>query len=252
MRLLRTDIQGFQSYRQQRSIRFDRHLTILAGRNNVGKTALLRALRLLLEGKPGIAPNFRMDCELELEASEIRQAINLPEQAAYGPARHAFESRDIFTLRLVFVSAFDVGALPPTNNDSGLALGGGGMTFFEAEIPEANLAWSLKRFAGVVPPIPRFTWTDDSFIAGLAQPLWITPIQGMWNLISGTFSRLFYIQPRRIGAQSMGFSVTTDLSPDGSNLTTVIATLYNNYRETIFRELEAFICSAFPKSTALT
>src|SRR2546426_2309492 len=127
MRLLRTDIQGFQSYRQQRSIRFDRHLTILAGRNNVGKTALLRALRLFLEGKPGIAPNFRMDCELELEASEIRQAINLPEHAAYGPARHAFESRDIFTLRLVFVSAFDVGALPPTNNDSGLALGGGGM-----------------------------------------------------------------------------------------------------------------------------
>src|SRR5260370_3735118 len=69
----------------------------------------------------------------------------------------------------------------------------------------------------------------------------------MWNLISETFSRLFYSQPRRIGAQSMGFSVTTDLAPDGSNLTTVIATLYNNYRETTFRELEAFICSAFPE-----
>jgi hypothetical protein len=43
----------------------------------------------------------------------------------------------------------------------------------------------------------------------------------------------------------MQFQVTTALEADGSNLTTVIATLYTNFRATTFRRLEEFICAAF-------
>jgi hypothetical protein len=60
-------------------------------------------------------------------------------------------------------------------------------------------------------------------------------ISYLWGLVQRLFSSSVYIQPRRTGAQPMQFRVTTALEADGSNLTTVIATLYTNFRATTFR-----------------
>src|SRR5690349_7509591 len=66
-------------------------------------------------------------------------------------------------------------------------------------------------------------------------------------LIRNNVLTSYYIQPRRTGAQPVQYNVVYQLEPDGSNLTTVTATLYNNCQRTIFRELETFMRSAFPE-----
>ena len=61
---LRTfEIQGFQSYINPQKIELETHLTVLAGRNNVGKSALLRALYLPVRGSPGETSQKQMKYE---------------------------------------------------------------------------------------------------------------------------------------------------------------------------------------------
>jgi len=60
MALLSLTIQGFQSYRDPQTIEFDSHLTLVAGRNDVGKTALLRVLRIFTQSQEGPHEDFEL------------------------------------------------------------------------------------------------------------------------------------------------------------------------------------------------
>jgi len=53
-------IQGFQSYAEEQTIEIDEHVTLLAGRNNVGKSALLRALQIPVERQEGVAKDLML------------------------------------------------------------------------------------------------------------------------------------------------------------------------------------------------
>jgi AAA15 family ATPase/GTPase len=54
MRLTRFSITGFRSYQTSQVLDIDSNITVLAGRNNVGKTALLHALHLPVQPVPGL------------------------------------------------------------------------------------------------------------------------------------------------------------------------------------------------------
>ena len=60
VRLTAVTLQGFQAYGERVEVDVDPHLTVIAGRNNVGKSALLRALRLGVEPAEGLQPDFSL------------------------------------------------------------------------------------------------------------------------------------------------------------------------------------------------
>lgn len=61
------------------------------------------------------------------------------------------------------------------------------------------------------------------------------------------FRDTFHIQANRHGSEKMQYVATTELAPDGRNLTTVIATLFQNFHDDIFLEIERFMRSVFPE-----
>src|SRR6266700_3336607 len=74
MRLLSAQLADFQSYTKAVSIRFARDITVLAGRNNVGKSAFLRSLRLPVEPQ-NIGPGLSMQWQWTLEPADIDAAF---------------------------------------------------------------------------------------------------------------------------------------------------------------------------------
>src|ERR1700733_1407406 len=71
MRLQRIALQGFQSYGEEQTVEIDQHLTLLAGRNNVGKSALLRALQIPVERQEGVAADFSITYTWSVSAEDI-------------------------------------------------------------------------------------------------------------------------------------------------------------------------------------
>src|SRR5262245_52556075 len=60
MPLSTVEIRGYQSYRESQAIELDPQLTLIAGRNDVGKSALLRVLRLFTEPQVGPHEDFAL------------------------------------------------------------------------------------------------------------------------------------------------------------------------------------------------
>src|SRR5712692_5212391 len=89
MQLLSTTVQGFQSYRDPVTVSFDPRLTVIAGRNNVGKSALLRALRLLVDPSSGCQADFELSyiwCiprETFALAADVTLLDNVPEDLSF-------------------------------------------------------------------------------------------------------------------------------------------------------------------------
>jgi len=222
-------------------------MTILAGRNSVGKTAVLRALRFPLEAIPGATPDFRLEYSWVVESQEIARALALADTPEFAEAKATLAARNESVLRAVFrLFPVDPLTLPETPVDTGFAPQMGAVVLTEAEVMETKLQWSYKRPAGQSPQ-GRLTWKDDRFVAGISPTIWSPPVAGVWRQVTTHASRSLYVHPRRVGAQTMPFMEATDLAPDGGNLTTVVATLYTNYRQTTFKELEDFIRKAFPE-----
>src|ERR1700688_2772156 len=75
MRLANLRVRGFQSYVTEQNVKLDHELTVLAGQNNVGKTALLRSIRQIADPKPGAAADFMVEYEWEMSPNVIRAAF---------------------------------------------------------------------------------------------------------------------------------------------------------------------------------
>jgi len=53
-------VQDFQSYHDPQTVTIDPGLTLIAGRNTVGKSALLRALRIFVDAQQGAGPSLEL------------------------------------------------------------------------------------------------------------------------------------------------------------------------------------------------
>jgi ABC-type transport system involved in cytochrome c biogenesis ATPase subunit len=232
MRLANVRVRGFQSYLSEQNVKLDPELTILAGQNNVGKTALLRSIRQIADPKPGAAPNFMVEYEWEISADDIGAAFVYQGQKVLSDHLPHEGTR----IRARFET--ELPALPGLDIDSGVDARTGPHALIEAEIMGTDLIARPRRHSNGI----RLWWAGPGFGNETET---VVGISHLWTLVQRLFSGSIYIQPRRTGAQPMQFQVTTALEPDGSNLTTVIATLYTNFRASSFRRLEEFICAAF-------
>ena len=81
MRLTRFSVRGFQSYKTLQTLRLEDDVTLLAGRNNVGKSALLRAIRLPTSPEAGAAPDLLLRYSWTVEPDDVKRLK--PEDFSY-------------------------------------------------------------------------------------------------------------------------------------------------------------------------
>ncbi len=65
--------KGSWSYAEEQTVEIDQHLTLLAGRNNVGKSALLRALQIPVERQEGVGTDFGITYTWSVTVEDITQ-----------------------------------------------------------------------------------------------------------------------------------------------------------------------------------
>src|SRR5436309_2616368 len=83
MRLLSVKLNDFQSYRTVQQTTLGPDVTLLAGRNNVGKTALLRALRSPTDVQPGWGQNGLLELTWSLSSAELTPAVPLSSASVF-------------------------------------------------------------------------------------------------------------------------------------------------------------------------
>jgi hypothetical protein len=246
MHLTSFKISDFRSYRTIQELRLGRHITILAGRNNVGKTALLRALRLPVDRQSGTGLGFRAEYMWELTHQELAAALPDLDSAliAVGISQPPMRHTLTVTLADLMGSGAGISFQGPTPwvGNAGMALVSSGIADTAlrlqlSDIPSGQTGAGRSRHVQL--------WWD-----GLDAPQdehWHRLAQSWVTFISDYVANSYYLMPRRIGAQTMPFVPTTKLEPDGSNLTSVVATLYTNHRRKVFEPIESFMRAAFPE-----
>src|SRR5260370_24023779 len=76
MRLDQVLLRGFQSYGEEQVVDIDDHVTLLAGRNNVGKSAFLRALQLPVLRQEGVSDHFQITYRWAISAVDLSSIAN--------------------------------------------------------------------------------------------------------------------------------------------------------------------------------
>lgn len=227
MRLTQISIGGFQSFRETRTITLHPALTLIAGRNDVGKSALLRALRLSKEDQGGWATGgVALGHVWTSSATELSTALDQAHRATgggntgLGDVRAAIE-RVGGEVSVKVDYARD-------NSSEHLGLASLPMERLEIEAIGAEFSSSAGR------------WTRGQFSGtSIAK-------QALEHLVRVQAGRVSYVLPRRplIGVQPISYSGS--LNADASNLTSVVHRLHIEEREGAFSALERFITSAFP------
>lgn len=221
-------MEGFQSYRESRQLDLENDLTLLAGRNDVGKSAILRALRLHVQAERGASESCRVaygwDVSSQLLTELVSQAVGAPGTNMEPDAWEYLQRGG----RRRFTVAF------ATNNwdATGQMMGAGHWRMIEIAVDDAVFATGSQgewRASGAV--------SDPKLAEGLAQAA---------NALG---SRVSFVAPRRPAAGALQLAAEDTLAPDASNLTSVVDFLANNDRHTKFAELESFITAAFPEIT---
>ena len=248
MWLKRVSLRGFRSYTTLQTIDFESDVTILAGRNNVGKSALLTALRAPA-AFPVSTPDFTFDFTWHAQRGELEERL-----------RRQSTGSEVATGLLGVATEFEVVAsLRPTVDASPLTALGfpsqylvqgmlGQIQLTEAGISGTSLKVQPFRDAARSPATCWLWWTEGPLngAQGDAANQAAHSLIGLWELIAQSLS-LYYIQPRMPGAAKTRWSPTLGLSSDGANLTNVVATLYTQSRRVLFPLLETFVCDSFPE-----
>jgi predicted ATPase len=247
MRLTQFSVRGFHSYDTEQSVRFEPDLTILAGRNNVGKTSLLRALRLPQESTPGAAPDKALSYTWQLSADEIRAAVNLDAIESFRSIVSEIEERQGCELHLLLHTPLRPDDSFPLAKDTG---GGGPRTIGEFKIDRLELVGTDIRL-GVFgreetnPHAPTLWWESEQIRGQPSISTSLTQIGALHTLATNLIRAPYYIRPRRTTSR-MAFQPVRAVTADGGNLTNVLMTLFVNDRHTLFQKIETFICEVFP------
>jgi len=220
--LVEISLRGFQSYRAEQRVPIAPNLTLIAGRNNVGKSALMRALLIWLEQQEGLASDFRLSYTWSIARAELGTAVPGLEQIPQWPLLPP-------VVRLV-VSIESNQAGQATGNDlriTKIALGDQ-----VAAIPGDNqqLVWS-----------------------GLPSPSNTAGLAGLGDLAKMSATNVVYVAPRHIDLRpgQHVYSETT-LRPDGQNLANVLRYIREADPRKQWAELMAFMRQAFPDIEDLT
>ena len=215
-------IRDFQSYRGEQAFSFDPTLTLLAGRNDVGKSALMRAIRIRQEPQEGAGLNFMLRCTWEFSADELRQLL-LPRDATSADLERWIQSRPTHTLTATFVRNGGSNPLSPGE-------------IFCKRIELRELDAFAEGDAGT-----QIGWTGGPFSGGAATADLFQNVA--YSILSTGIS---YVSPRRVEQGARQLVPAPVLAADASNLTHVVHYLMTNERPTLAR-LERFLHDAFPQ-----
>lgn len=226
MKLVEFSVTDFQSFGPRQTLRLDDHITFLAGRNDVGKSALLRALAGPVEAPEGIGEKFAVDYLWRIPTVVIRKAImsELDHPAVVSVFEGFPEST---TMSATFSFAHRQGDQARVGHLSSI------------DFPEISLG-RIERRPGV-----KGGWTGGPF----AQTA--NGVEAVTKVVNGTMSAVRYMGPRRVDATRRSFHPGRPLDPDARNLADVLVDLVNGQPD-VADELWDFVRAAFPQINRVT
>lgn len=221
MRLQQIGLRGFQSYRSTQVLVLDPNLTFLAGLNDVGKSALLRALRFLVERQEGISGDFFITFSWNGPVEHLIDHLKEGERHGHGVLINTLAERKDQTLVAQFVSS------------------GNGLWCSKLELPDAGMAVENIR---------------QHIQAGWSRGPFANNTLGVGSMVEYAEKlarRVKFITPRRVQLGERALVTQTEIAADGSNLTDVLLYMRNNQIEQ-FEELQRCISDAFPSVRGIT
>jgi predicted ATPase len=218
MRLQQIALQGFQSYAEEQTIDIDEHVTLLAGRNNVGKSALLRALQIPVDRQEGVGTDFSITYTWSVSAEDIAQhAAGSTEMAEW-----MLRGGDPQPLIVTYITAADEGTVKQ-----------GDLHVGKVSVPALSETASRGIGGG---------WDREELKTNMHEGALNTFIA-----LSDTASRrVLYIAPRRVDQGSRHLYQSTDLQSDARNLTDVLLNVILNHPYDTFTEVQGIMQTAFP------
>ena len=231
MRLVEASLAGFQSYGDSQRLVLEPDVTLLAGRNNVGKSAFLRALQIFREQQEGVHPEFELLMRWQVERMELLRALAAVTHIS--GVTEAIQSRDTHTLwiRCVPARAILTGQTVTLTGDD----------LHVSDIALPSLDWHARGDPGLT-----MGWTSGA-LAGS------TGTDELKRFVMGWLSQaVYYAGPRRIEPGRRTVRQEQALAPDARNLTDVVAYLHSHEPRRTFPELEGFIREAFPEVQTFT
>jgi AAA domain, putative AbiEii toxin, Type IV TA system/AAA domain len=213
VRLQKVALQGFQSYVEEQVIDIDDHVTLLAGRNNVGKSAFLRALQIPVTRQEGATERFRMTYTWLIDTVDLSTVGSV-------------EVRDWLIAR---------GGSPKVVE----------VTFDATARQEGALSLDDIRASQV--QIPGHARAADGAWQGM-EPTNV--LEGALNeliiLATSAAQQVLYLAPRRVELGPRQLYHSAELQPDARNLTDVLVYLILNHPYDTFAEVQALMQTAFP------
>ena len=234
VRLLSVGVQGFQSYREEQVVALDERVTFLAGRNNVGKSAFLRAMRVFVEAQEGATDDFKITFRWEAKTAELLSAF---QGTGHDKAHVEGWSRQQPRTHTLAASYQAAG-----RGDGSIGIySGGGLKLRRLALEEIDAVASDPREVD-----QKTVWEAPSADVVVPPAAWLS---GVAIRLAG---RVRYVAPRRVEQGPRSLQPLPDLEPDGRNLAEVLLTLRSNYVGTTFAAVRKAMRRAFPEIGDLT
>lgn len=240
-------VGGFRSIRAPQEIALSSTLTVLVGRNNVGKSAYLQAMAPLYGDRAGTVPSsYKTSMTWTLDASTLNQYIQ-PGTWYVAGISEALRQAQTIDLDFEIETLRPAPELRTTDRESPTDSHFRTSQGLDLQVSAARLGphiVSFERRARRVPNSGTFTWADGTNAS--LYPVSELPAKVL-ALCQALIRSIFYVGPLRSPAPRAQLNATPQLAPDGTNLTNVLADLYNNQRRTVYPLVESFIREAFPE-----
>jgi energy-coupling factor transporter ATP-binding protein EcfA2 len=220
VKLVEFSVTDFQSYGPRQTLRLDDHITFLAGRNDVGKSALLRALRIPVVQPEGIGDAFEAQYSWHVPTETVAAAFAAADPTIdlssefQGPATTTLEATLTFT---------------STRVDPNRRL-------FVTRVALPDLPFG----AAASPPGSSGGWNAGPLANGTIGVGAITQLAH--HLAAGTL----HIAPRRADLSARSYFPGRPLDDDASNLMDALLTVQNTRRD-IALALDELLREAFPQ-----
>ena len=228
--LVSISLDGFQSYRHLETVAFDPVMTLVAGRNDVGKSALLRAMRVFAEPSvtEGARAEFQITYRWRIPADEL---VGITSNVATTGHPDWLQSREFHTLAVTCRLGRSPGERGAIRAEDLVPIR---LELVELELlaegnPGTNLGWSNGPFNGSATLTDRLTAAAHTRASAIA-----------------------YLAPRRIQSGERATLAAPVLTPTGDNLLEVVYGLQTNQPTTGYRELLDFLRAAFPQIEVIT